>query len=133
MRKLVKNRVKLKLQPNRGFTLIELMFVVLIIGILYTVGAVVVGGRITYAKEAALKHDLAILRKNVDDYYADKGKYPATLQDLVDNKYMRLIPDDPMTKAPDWTTIPSSKGNDVYDVKSSCTKIASDGKAYSDW
>jgi len=118
---------------NRGFTLIELMFVVLIIGILYTVGTVVVGGRINNAKETALKHNLASMRKTIDDYYSDKGKYPSSLQDLVDNKYLRKIPDDPITKANDWTVVPSPKGNDVFDVKSSSTKTGSDGKLYSEW
>jgi len=121
------------IESNKGFTLIELMFVVLIIGILYTVGTVLVGGRITSAKETALKHDLAMLRKNIDDYYADKGKYPSSLQDLVDNKYIRQLPEDPLTKVADWTVVPSDKGNDVYDVKSSCTKTSSDGRPYSDW
>lgn len=120
---------------NGGFTLLELMIVVIIIGILYAISHIAISGRITYAKETALKHDLTTMRKAIDDFYADKNKYPATLQDLVDNKYIRNIPEDPFTKSPDtWVIIPSSnKSNDVFDIKSSCTTVGTNGKPYNEW
>jgi len=119
---------------QKGYTLLELLIVVMIIGILYAIGNVVIGGRITYAKETALKHDLTTMRKAIDDFYTDKGKYPSALQDLADNKYIRAIPEEPFTKSADsWVTIPSPKGNDVFDVKSSNTAVGSNGKPYSEW
>ena len=118
---------------SKGFTLIELVFVVLVLGILYSIASIAISGRLTYAKETALKHDLSALRKSIDDYYTDKKAYPATLQDLVDNKYLRGIPDDPLTKESNWTIIPSEKGNDVFDIKSNSSGTGTNGKEYKDW
>jgi general secretion pathway protein G len=89
---------------QRGFTLIELIVVVTIIGILAGIALVNVKGAQRKAAEAALKEDLHTLRKGIDDYYADKQKYPASLQDLVPH-YLRKIPVDPITKTPDWEEI----------------------------
>lgn len=119
---------------NKGFTLIELIFVITILGVLYAVAQLVVTGRITKAKETALKENLYIMRKTIDDYYADKGKYPANLQELVDEKYIRKIPEDPFTKSIEtWIIVPSDKGNDVFDVHSSSESVGSDGKSYKEW
>ncbi|MFH1824446.1 MAG: type II secretion system protein [Candidatus Firestonebacteria bacterium] len=120
---------------QKGFTLLELMIVIIIMGILYAVANIVISGRITFAKETALKHNLYTIRKAIDEYYTDKNKYPSALQDLVDNKYIRKIPEDPFTKSTNsWIIIPSSNtGNDVFDIKSSCDKVDSNGKPYNEW
>ena len=119
---------------GKGFTLIELLIVIAILGILYAVSQFVISGRITYAKETALKHDLYQMRKAIDDYYSDKGKYPGTLQDLVDSKYIRAIPEEPFTKSKDtWVIVPSLIGNDVFDIKSSSAQVGSNGKPYNEW
>lgn len=119
---------------KKGFTLIELIFVVLILGILYAVAQIIITGRITKAKEVALKENLYIMRKTIDDFYADKGKYPASLQELVDERYLRKIPENPLTKSSEtWETVPSNKGNDVFDVHSSSEAVGSDGKQYKEW
>lgn len=109
------------------------MIVVLVIGILYTIAHITISGRLTYAKETALKHNLSALRKAVDDYYSDKKTYPGTLDDLVTNKYLRAIPEDPFTKNAEWTVIPSEKGNDVFNIQSNAPGKGTDGKEYSSW
>jgi general secretion pathway protein G len=117
---------------QRGFTLLE--HVVIIIGILYSIAQIKITGSITYAKETALKNNLYTLRKAIDDYYADRSKYPSSLQDLVDSKYIRNIPEEPFTKSTEtWTIIPSEKGNDVFDIKCSSTATGNNGKPYNEW
>ena len=93
-------------RSNAGFTLIELIVVVTIIGILAAIAVVNVRNAATRAREAALKQDLASMRKAIDDFYADKQKYPSSLQDLVDSHYLRKIPRNPITEsADDWETV----------------------------
>jgi general secretion pathway protein G len=84
---------------QRGFTLIELLIVVTIVGILAGIAVVNVKNAKRKAAESVLKANLALMRKGIDDYYADKQKFPASLQELVDAKYMRKIPPDPITES----------------------------------
>jgi general secretion pathway protein G len=122
------------MKNNRGFTLLELMVVVVVLGILFGIASFAVSGRLTYAKETALKQNLATMRKAIDDYYSDKKAYPSSLNDLVNNKYIRKVPEDPFTKSDtSWEIISSDKGNDVSDVKSGSSDIGADGKAYREW
>ena len=86
---------------QKGFTLIELIVVVTIIGILAAVAVVNVRNAQRKAQEAALRDDLHEMRKAIDDFYADKQRYPTDLSELTPN-YMRKIPNDPITKQPDW-------------------------------
>src|SRR6266550_9393504 len=95
---------------QRGFTLIELIVVVTIIGILAAVAIVNVRNAQKKAQEAALRDDLHELRKAIDDFYADKQRYPSDLSELVPN-YMRKIPSDPITKQPDWDIIQDQPAN----------------------
>ncbi|HYL80652.1 MAG TPA: type II secretion system protein GspG, partial [Candidatus Acidoferrum sp.] len=93
---------------------------------------------VTSAKEAALKENLFILRDRIDQFYADNGKYPAGLNDLVDKPYLRRIPKDPITNSTEtWTTVPftdeQGQQGGIFDVKSGSDKIALDGSRYSDW
>src|SRR5712691_6371848 len=91
-----------------GFTMIELLVVVSLIVILATMGMTQYRQSIIYTKEAVLREDLFRMRDAIDQYYADKNQYPATLDALVSDGYMRAIPDDPFTRSNDtWTTDPA--------------------------
>jgi len=93
-------------KAQRGFTLIELLIVVTIVGILAGIAVVNVKHARRKAAESVLKANLALMRKGIDDYYADKQKYPASLQELVEAKYMRKIPPDPITGVADtWIEV----------------------------
>jgi general secretion pathway protein G len=124
-----------------GFTLIELMIVMSLIVILASIGLALYGNSVTRAKESVLKEDLFRMRDAVDQYYADKGKYPASLDELVSQKYLRSIPVDPFTQSADtWRAIPSEPDPTnptaepgVYDVRSGSDKQALDGTNYADW
>ena len=108
---------------------------------LASIGLTLYGNSVTRAKESVLKEDLFRMRDAIDQYYADKGKYPATLQDLVSDKYLRSIPADPFTNSADtWREIPSEPDPQnptaqpgVYDVRSGSDQTALDGTKYSDW
>jgi general secretion pathway protein G len=99
------------LRGQRGFTLIELLVVVTIIGILAGIALVNVRGAQKKAQEAALRADLHEMRKAIDDYYADKQKFPGDLNELVPH-YLRAIPKDPITKAADWDTVQNQPGTE---------------------
>src|SRR5882672_1153516 len=92
-------------KSQSGFTLIELIVVVTIIGILAAVAISNVKWAQQKAREAALHHDLFEMRKAIDDYYADNQKYPESLQVLFQKKYLRNIPNDPITGKADWEEV----------------------------
>jgi general secretion pathway protein G len=121
-----------------GFTLIELLIVISIIGILVTLAQPHYQRAVTAAREATLKEDLFILRDVIDQYYADNAKYPPALSDLVEKKYIRRIPADPITRsAESWALVyftdEQGQQNGVFDVRSGSEAIALDGTRYSDW
>jgi general secretion pathway protein G len=126
---------------NSGFTLVELLIVISLISILAAMGLVQYRNSVVSAKEATLKQDLFRMRDAIDQYYADKGKYPGSLDALVSDGYMRRLPEDPFTKTADsWTTVPAepdpnnpSAEPGVYDVKSGAQGTSLDGASYSDW
>jgi general secretion pathway protein G len=91
---------------QRGFTLIELIVVVTIIGLLAGIAVVGIGHAQQKARENILKADLANMRKAIDDFYADKQRYPTSLQELVEAKYLKRIPVDPITRSADsWVPV----------------------------
>jgi len=122
-----------------GFTLLELITVVSLIAILTAIALPNYKAAIIQAKEAVLREDLFQFRDRIDQYYADKGKYPESLEQLMEQGYLRAIPADPMTGAPDWTVIPAEPDPDdpdltgIYDVKSSSGGVSSGGTPYSEW
>ena len=124
--------------PCPGFTLIELLIVISIIGILITLAQPSFHRAVTAAKEATLKEDLFILRDVIDQFFADNGKYPLALDDLVEKRYIRKIPKDPVTGSPEtWVPVyytdDQGQQNGVFDVRSGSDAIALDGTRYSDW
>ena len=126
---------------ERGFTLIELLVVIALISILAAMAVVQYRNSIQRTQEATLKTDLFRMRDAIDQYYADKGKYPASLDALVTDGYMRRIPEDPMTQsATSWETVPAEPdpGNPsaeagIYNVKSGAPGQSLDGTTFADW
>jgi len=121
---------------NRGFTLIELMIVMSIIGILLTIAQPMYRESTIKAKEAVLMENLFSLRDVIDQYYVDKGKYPDSLEDLSGSGYIRSIPKDPFTTSSEtWQLIPPPEGYEgsLYDVHSGSERVALDGTAYNEW
>ena len=130
-----------RLRGQSGFTLIELLVVIALISILASMAVVQYKNSIVRTQEATLKTNLFRMRDAIDQYFADKAKYPSALDTLVSEGYMRRIPEDPITKSADtWQTVPAEPdpGNPtsepgVYDVKSGATGTALDGSSYADW
>ena len=119
-----------------GFTLIELLVVMSIIALLLTIAVPRYFHSVDKAKEAALKEDLMQLRSGIDQYYADRGSYPARLDDLVEKKYLRSVPVDPITESSTtWIVVPPREPglSGIYDVRSGAPGVALDGSVYSDW
>jgi general secretion pathway protein G len=129
------------LRRSDGFTLIELLVVIALISILAAMGIVQYRNSIQSAKEATLRTDLFRMRDAIDQYYADKNKYPSSLDALVSDGYLRKIPEDPISKSADtWQTVPAepdpsnpSAEPGIYDVKSGAQGQAQDGRAYADF
>jgi len=118
---------------DRGFTLIELMVVLLLISILAGVIAPMVVNSLDKARESALKEDLYILRKTLDDYYADKGAYPESLELLVEEGYLRSVVRDPFTERTDsWQLTRDDEGG-ISDVHSGSEGVARDGSSMREW
>jgi len=151
-----------KFTPCGGFTLIELMIVVTIIGILAAIAVPNYQWSVIKTKEAVLREDLYSFRTTIDQFFADQGKYPDTLNELVDKRYLREIPKDPFTKVIDtWVTVapppetspsqgmqntlqPAALGSiplagaasgpgNVYDVHSGSNLVGTNGVPYNEW
>ena len=120
----------------RAFTLIELLVVLAIIATLLTIALPRYFSSVEKSKEAVLKENLYRTRDAIGKYYADKGKYPESLEDLAKDKYLRNLPIDPMTESnATWVIVAPEdpKKGAVYDLKSGAPGNASDGKPYSEW
>ena len=120
----------------KGFTLIELLLVLVIIAVIAAIAAPILTGSIDQGKEAALKENLYVMRKAIDDYYADKGHYPAQLQDLVDKRYIRAVPKDPITDSKATWVLEKKSVKDVegiWNVKSGATGKDREGTLYANW
>ena len=128
-------------RKDDGWTLVELLIVITLIMILASLALSQYRNSITSTKEAAMKSNLFLMRDAIDQYYADKGKYPESLQTLVSENYLRAIPKDPFTNsAESWQTVladpepgSTSAATGIYDVKSGHDGTALDGSRYSDW
>ena len=129
------------LRPAEGFTIIELLIVMTLIIILASVGMTQYRSSVTRAEESVLKENLFRMRDAMDQFYADKNKWPTDLAELVSEGYIREVPKDPMTNSADtWQTTqaqpdpnnPASAGG-VDNVHSGSDRTSLDGSPYSEW
>ena len=118
----------------KGFTLIELMIVVSIVGILATIAVPSYQSSVIKAREAVLRQDLFTMRELLDHHRADKGKYPPSLDGLVTAGYLRAIPKDPFTNSPSsWQQISEPTEGGIFDVYSGSDLVGTNGTPYNQW
>jgi type II secretion system protein G len=123
---------------RRGFTLIELLVVMAIIALLASVAVPRYADGVDRAREAALKSSLTTLRDAIDQFSADRGRYPDSLAELVRERYLREQPEDPLTRRRDsWVAVrpppDTALPGRVFDVRSGAAGRARDGRLYADW
>ncbi|XZG71372.1 type II secretion system protein [Chitinibacteraceae bacterium HSL-7] len=119
---------------RKGFTLIELLVVLAIMASLLTLVVPRYFQQTDRASETVLKHNLVSMRDAIDKFYADTGKYPETLDELVSRRYLREIPVDPVSgKRNDWRTISPDGGSGVFDIKSNAPGNDAHGTPYTDY
>ena len=119
----------------QGFTLVELMVVLTVIGLLLAIVVPDYVGRVRRTEEAALLENLNVMRDALDKHYADAGKYPRSLDELVSKRYLRSIPKDPLTQGQTWLVVAPQdpeKGG-IFDVRSAAKGVGSNGKPYEAW
>ncbi|MEO9280215.1 prepilin-type N-terminal cleavage/methylation domain-containing protein [Acinetobacter sp. WA-87] len=122
------------MNKKNGFTIVELLVVLAIIALLLSIVVPRYIDKIDESKEVTLRQNLSSLRHSIDKFYADKGYYPEKLNDLVEKRYLREVPVDPITGERQWkTTIDSQEGHGIYDVASFSNNVGSDDKRYSEW
>lgn len=125
---------KFKFRGTQGFTLLELMIVVSIVGILATIAAPTYQNSVVKAREAVLRQDLFTLRDVLDQHRADQGKYPPSLQTLVSAGYLRAIPKDPFTQSETtWQEMTDAVEGGVIDVFSGSEFVGTNGTPYNRW
>jgi general secretion pathway protein G len=120
---------------RHGFTIIELLVVLTVLALLLTVAAPRYLQHVESAKEAALRENLHAMRDAIDKFYADRGAYPAALDDLVEHRYLRALPVDPLTQRADsWLLVaPKGTSRGVFDVKSGAKGTSRNGSTYAAW
>jgi general secretion pathway protein G len=128
------------LRNGSGFTFLELVMVITMLGILISIAVPVYQAQVRISKESVLEHNLAIIRERLDQYKADRGNYPTSLQELVERGYLREIPKDPITERHEWEEIYEDYNPDdpegelgIYDVRSFSTHAGTSGELYSEW
>jgi general secretion pathway protein G len=128
-------------RSEQGFTLVELMIVMVVIGILMAMAVPQYTNSVRNAKEAVLRDDLHVMRTAIDSYTVDQQKAPQSLDDLVQSGYLKVMPTDPFTKRSD-TWVPAQSGNmssldqtqtGIDDVHSGAQMSAADGTSYASW
>ena len=120
----------------RGFTLIEVLVVLALMSTLLMLVAPRFTRSVDHSKEVVLRENLYLIRKAIDQYFSDTGSYPNHLQELVEKKYLRRAPLDPITGRDDtWMLIPPADGEQgaVFDVRSGAPGEANDGQSYATW
>jgi general secretion pathway protein G len=123
------------LPRKSGFTLIELLVVLSVIALLLSLAAPRYFQHVDRSREAVLRENLATLRDAIDQYHADIGQWPASLESLVDKHYLRAMPKDPVTdSSASWISVtPPDGGEGVRDVHSGAEGVGADGRPYVDW
>lgn len=128
-----------RVKNQKGFSLLELMIAMFILIILLSVALPAYQRSVQHAKETVLKENLWQMRRSIDQYQADKGKLPQSLQDLVTEKYLREMPVDPIKEAAEWNEIQGEdstspdKEQGLVDVRSSAEGDDSQGKPYTEY
>ena len=130
--------VKKMYKPKHGFTLIELLVVLAILATLLTIAVPRYFNSVDRAKEASLKQNLLVLRDAIDKYHADNGEYPNSLEALAQDRYIRFVPEDPMTQSKESWVLVKPQGADeesklIYDVRSGALGNSRDGEPYATW
>jgi general secretion pathway protein G len=128
-------KTSLKNRRHAGFTLIELLVVMAIIATLLSIVAPRYFNSLDRSKETVLRQDLGIMRDAIDKFYSDTGKYPEELVELVEKRYLRAVPVDPLTESAEtWVVVPPPGGAEgIYDVHSGSPGQAKDGTSYETW
>jgi len=131
---------RLKNRRSAGFTLLEMMIVMIVIGILISIAVPIYSTSLLKSREAVLRQDLFTLRSLISQYTLDKQKAPTTLDDLVQANYLKAIPKDPMTNETNWEVVQEDvllsvdqQDPGISDVHSASSATATDGTAYSSW
>lgn len=131
---------RVKAGRRAGFTLLEMMIVIVIMGILMSIALPIYNQSLLKSREAVLRQDLFTLRSLISQYTLDKQKAPQSLDDLVQGGYIKIIPKDPMTNEANWEVVQEDvllavdqTEPGISDVKSASNLISSDGTAYSTW
>jgi general secretion pathway protein G len=129
-----------KNKRSAGFTLLEMMIVMIVMGILISIALPIYTTSLLRAREAVLRQDLFTLRSLISQYTLDKQKAPQSLDDLIQGGYLKVIPKDPMTNEPNWEVVQEDilltvdqQDPGISDVHSASGATASDGTAYSSW
>lgn len=128
----------MRLPRHAGFTLIELIVVLAIVALLASIAAPRYFRSVERAREGSLRTSLNVMRDAIDQHLADRGRYPETLTELAAGRYLREVPEDPVTGRNDtWLTVPPPADSvwpgRVYDVRSGAAGRALDGRLYADW
>lgn len=119
---------------DAGFTLLELLVVLLIVGLIAAIATPSVTGSIQRAREAALAENLQVMRRAIDEHHADTGSYPRDLDTLVAARYISHVPEDPVAERDAaWQLVLTDQGDGVRDVRSRVSEAGSNGKPYSEW
>lgn len=119
-----------------AFTLIELLVVMAVIATLLSIAAPRYFDHLDRTREASLRQSLGVMRDAIDKYRADTGKWPENVEALVDKRYLRKVPVDPITERDDtWLPVvpPDDDGDGMWDVRSGAEGVSKDGSAYADW
>jgi general secretion pathway protein G len=131
---------RLKTARSFGFTLLEMMVVMVVIGILLSIALPIYNQALVRSREAVLRNDLFELRKLISQYTLDKQKAPQSLDDLVSGGYIKVVPKDPMTNEANWEVVQEDvlltvdqQDPGIDDVRSASSSISSEGTAYSSW
>lgn len=118
----------------QGFTIVELLVVLSVIALLLSIITPRYLDKVQKGQEVVLKQNLSAMRRSIDQYYADQSVYPERLETLVEKRYLREIPLDPITNSRQWRTVTDTvSGSGIYDVKSLSEAQGSDERAYSEW
>jgi len=122
--------------PDGGFTLIELLVVLAIVAVMVTLAIPRYYNQVDASKETVLRENLRVTRDVLDRFYGDMGRYPESLQELVDRRYLRNVPVDPMTESSStWLVVSPPEGykGEVFNLRSGSPAAGKNGQPYAEW